>query len=160
MERAWNRRGTMLMARASFGAIAAWIALTTLLRATGPTLVWTAFDLPFRLLCHRIPERVLAIAGTPLPLCSRCAGLWLGASLSAALAWPALSLRTLRVVLPAALGLMAIEVVTQDLGLHPVFHPTRLLSGLLVSVPLGGAIGGMITRELGGRAPPPADGML
>jgi uncharacterized membrane protein len=149
MESTWNRRTALFAARASFGSIAAWIALTTLLHATGPALLWTAFDLPFRLLCHRLPERVLSLAGTPLPLCSRCAGLWLGASLSAALAWPVLSLRTLRVVLPAALGLMAIEVVTQDLGLHPVFHPTRLLSGLLVSVPLGGAIGGMITRELG-----------
>ncbi len=149
MERTWNRRTALFAARASFGAIAVWIALTTWLHATGPELLWTALDLPFRLLCHRIPERVLSVLGTPMPLCSRCAGLWLGASLSAALAWPVLSLRTLRVVLPAALGLMALEVLTQDLGLHPVFHPTRLLTGLLVSVPLGGAIGGMITKELG-----------
>ena len=148
MESTWNRRTALLAARASFGSIAAWIALTTLFHATGPELLWTAFDLPFRLLCHRLPERVISVLGTPLPLCSRCAGLWLGASLSAALAWPVLSLRTLRVVLPVALALMALEVLTQDLGLHPVFHPTRLLSGLLVSVPLGGAIGGMITKEL------------
>jgi hypothetical protein len=46
---------------------------------------------------------------------------------------------------------MLIEVVTQDLGLHPVFHPTRLLSGLLLSVPLGGAIGAVLTREMLGR---------
>jgi uncharacterized membrane protein len=146
----WNRRAALLMARASFGSIAAWIAITTALRAAGGGVLWTALDLPFRLICHRIPERVIAIAGTPMPLCSRCAGIWLGASISAAFAWPVLPLRTLRIVLPAAMALMAIEVLTQDLGLHPVFHPTRLLSGLLVSVPLGGAIGGMITRELGG----------
>jgi len=150
MQSTWNRRTALFAARSSFGAIAAWIALTTLLHATGPELLWTALDLPFRLLCHRIPERVISIAGTPLPMCSRCTGLWLGASISAALAWPTLSLRTLRIVLPVALALMALEVVTQDLGLHPVFHPTRLLSGLLVSVPLGGAIGAMITKELGG----------
>ena len=145
----WNRRAALFAARASFGSITLWIALTTALRAVDAGLWWTAFDLPFRLLCHRIPERVLSIAGTPLPLCSRCAGIWIGASLSAAFAWAVLPLRTLRVVLPIALGLMGIEVLTQDLGLHPVFHPTRLLSGLLISVPLGGAIGGMITRELG-----------
>ena len=68
-----------------------------------------------------------------------------------------LPLRALRIALPVALALMLIEVVTQDLGLHPVFHPTRLLSGLLVAVPLGGAVGGMITRELRGAAAPPAD---
>ncbi len=145
----WNRRAALILARASFGSIALWIAITTALRAAGGGLLWTAFDLPFRVLCHRIPERVISIAGTPMPLCSRCAGLWLGASLSAAIAWPVLPLRTLRIVLPVAMALLAIEVLTQDLGLHPVFHPTRLLSGLLVAVPLGGAVGGMITRELG-----------
>jgi uncharacterized membrane protein len=144
----WNRRTALFAARASFASITLWIALTTALRAADAGLWWTVFDLPFRLLCHRIPERVISIAGTPLPLCSRCAGIWIGASLSAAFAWPVLPLRTLRVVLPIALGLMGIEVLTQDLGLHPVFHPTRLLSGLLISVPLGGAVGGMITREL------------
>ena len=145
----WNRRAALFAARASFASITLWIALTTALRAADAGLLWTAFDLPFRVLCHRIPERVLSIAGTPLPLCSRCLGIWVGASLSAALAWPVLPLRALRVVLPVALGLMGIEVLTQDLGVHPVFHPTRLLSGLLISVPLGGAVGGMITRELG-----------
>jgi uncharacterized membrane protein len=148
MASTWNRRTALFAARASFASIAVWIAITTALRAAGGGLLWTAFDLPFRLICHRIPERVISIAGTPMPICSRCAGIWLGASLSAAIAWPVLPLKTLRVVLPVALGLMGIEVLTQDLGLHPVFHPTRLLSGLLVSVPLGGAIGGMITREL------------
>jgi uncharacterized membrane protein len=160
MASAWNRRAALFAARASFGSIALWIGLTTALRAAGAGILWTAFDLPFRLLCHRIPERVISIAGTPMPICSRCAGIWIGASLSAAIGWPVLPLRTLRVVLPVALALMGIEVLTQDLGLHPVFHPTRLLSGLLVSVPLGGAIGGMITRELGGAAPPSAEKML
>ena len=83
-----------------------------------------------------------------MPLCSRCAGIWIGLSLSAALAWPVLPLRALRIVVAAAAALMLIEVVTQDLGLHPVFHPTRLLSGLLLTVPFGGAIGGIIRREL------------
>lgn len=149
-QRPWNRRAALLAARASFGLIALWLALDTLLRATVGGLAWVVVDLPFRLLCHRIPERVISLAGTPLPVCSRCLGIWVGVSLSAAFAWPVLPLRTLRVVLPVAMALMAIEVATQDLGWHPVFHPTRLLSGLLISVPLGGAIGGMITRELGG----------
>ncbi len=145
-----RRRAAVVAARASFGLIAVWIALVTVLRATGPETLSMILDLPFALICHRIPERVISIAGVPMPLCSRCLGLWGGLSISAALAWPVLPLRALRWVLPIAGALMLAEVVTQDMGLHPVFHPTRLLSGLLLSVPLGGAIGGMITRELGG----------
>lgn len=150
-ERDWNRRAAGVVARASFASIAAWIALVMIARGAGLTAVADALDLPFRILCHRNPERVLSVAGVPMPLCSRCAGLWIGMSLSAAIAWPVLSMRTLRVVLAIAAALMLAEVVTQDLGLHPVFHPTRVLSGLLVSVPFGGAIGGLIARDLSPR---------
>jgi uncharacterized membrane protein len=143
-----RRQAAGITARAAFGLIAVWVGLTTALAKTGPAALYTALDLPFRLLCHRIPERVLTIAGAPMPLCSRCAGIWLGLSVSAAIAWPVLSVRALRFVVAAACALMLAEVITQDLGLHPVFHPTRLASGLLLSVPFGGAIGGLITREL------------
>lgn len=146
----WNRRAAMIVARASFASIAAWIAVTIVLRKTGPEPLFALFDLPFVFLCHRLPERTIWVMGAPMPLCSRCLGLWGGLSLSAALAWPAVSWRALRVLLPAAAALMVIDVVTQDLGWHPVFHPTRVLSGLLLTVPLGGAIGAMITRELRG----------
>jgi len=146
-----DRRAALWAARGSFAAIAVWIALATALAATGPAALHAAVDLPFTLICHRIPERVIHLGGVPMPLCSRCLGLWGGLSLSAAFAWPALSLRALRIVLPIAAAVMLAEVVTQDLGLHPVFHPTRLATGLLLAAPLGGAIGAVITRELGGR---------
>lgn len=146
----WNRRAAVIAARASFASIAAWIALDTVLRATGPAAVAALVDLPFALVCHRLPERVLSVLGTPMPLCSRCLGLWGGLSLSAALAWPAIPIRALRVALPVAGLLMLAEVVTQDLGWHPVFHPTRVLTGLLLSMPMGGAIGALVTRELTG----------
>jgi uncharacterized membrane protein len=149
----WNRGAALVAARGAFAFIAVWIALATVLRATGPEAVHAAVDLPFALLCHRLPERVPSVMGTPLPLCSRCLGIWLGLSLSAALAWPPVPPRALRVVAPVAALLMLAEVVTQDLGLHPVYHPTRLLSGLLLSVPIGGAIGALITRDLSGGRP-------
>ncbi|HEY4119869.1 MAG TPA: DUF2085 domain-containing protein [Byssovorax sp.] len=122
------------------------------LHATGPTWAFTLADLPFNLFCHRMPERTLVIFGVAMPICSRCAGLWFGLSLSAFFMWPAVPVRVLRVVFPVALALMAIEVATQDLGWHPVFHPTRLLSGLLVAVPFGGALGTMLRNELVGPA--------
>lgn len=141
-------RAIGVAARAAFGVIAVWIGVATVLSVTGPDWLFSALDWPFRAVCSRVPERVLAIAGAPMPLCSRCAGLWLGGSVSAALAWPNLPVRALQVVAAAACALMLVEVVTQDLGLHPVFHPTRLASGLLLSVPFGGALGALITREL------------
>lgn len=147
----WNRRAAIVVARASFASIAVWIALATLLHATGPEALYRLVDLPFAFLCHRIPERVIAIMGAPMPLCSRCLGLWGGLSLSAAIAWPAIDPKALRFVLPAAGLLMLIDVVTQDLGLHPIWHTTRLLTGLFVSVPMGGAIGALITREMSPR---------
>lgn len=149
MSGAGSRRAALWAARGSFAMIAVWIALAMVLARTGPAAIHAVVDLPFSLVCHRIPERVIAIAGVPMPLCSRCFGMWAGLSLSAALAWPKVPVRALRIVLPAAGILMLAEVVTQDLGLHPVFHPTRVLSGLLLTVPLGGAIGAVITRELG-----------
>lgn len=144
----WDRRSAVIMARASFATIAAWIALTTLVHATGPAWLFALLDLPFAFLCHRLPERVISLFGAPMPLCSRCLGLWGGLSLSAAIAWPAVSPKALRLVLPAAGLVMLIDVITQDLGLHPIWHPTRILTGLLVSMPLGGAVGAMITREM------------
>src|SRR5262249_3875994 len=114
-----SARAAVIAARGSFALIAAWIALAALLRATGPALAAAAVPLPFPLLGHRLPERTLAIFGAPMPLCSRCLGLWGGLSLGGALAWPALPLRALRIVVPAALALLLAEVVTQDLGVHP-----------------------------------------
>jgi uncharacterized membrane protein len=148
-------RGVLLATRAAFLSITVWVAATMLLSVSGPTWLYGWFDGPFHFLCHRMPERIISIAGVPMPMCSRCAGIWIGLSLSAALAWPPVSIKALRIIFPIALALMAIEVFTQDMGWHPVFHPTRILSGLLVSVPFGGALGALVTREL--RSPSGAE---
>ncbi len=135
--------------RLSFAALPAWIALVTVLRASVPGTWWRPLDLPFEILCHRRPERVPSLAGVPLPLCSRCLGLWVGLSIGACLGWPDIPIPRLRWVLLVAVALMLAEILSQDLHLHPIFHPTRLLSGLLVAMPIGGAIGGLARRELG-----------
>ncbi|HVY47534.1 MAG TPA: DUF2085 domain-containing protein [Minicystis sp.] len=153
---AFDGRRAALAARASFLVIVVWIALTMAFHAWGMTRLYAAFDLPFHFLCHRMPERILSIGGVPMPMCSRCAGIWVGMSLSAAAAWPPVSIRALRIIFPIAAALMALEVFTQDMGWHPVFHPTRVLTGLLVSVPFGGALGALITRELARSAEAPS----
>ena len=90
-----------------------------------------ALDLAFLPMCHRLPERTLSLAGVPMPLCSRCAGIFAGVALGALLARPRLALSPLRWSIAATGALMALDVVTQDVGLHPIWHPTRVASGLL-----------------------------
>lgn len=141
----------LVAAKASFASIALVFALAMLFHDKGP--VGLAFDLPFRLLCHRLPERVLSLGGVPMPLCSRCVGLWLGLSASVVLGWPALGLRTLRVVFALGAAFLLGEIALQDLGLRPLSHVTRVLSGLFISVPFGGTLGALIERELGGAPP-------
>jgi uncharacterized membrane protein len=154
----WNRRSTAWAARGAFALIAvAMVAAMVAVRA-GWTVAAAALHTPFLFVCHRLPERTLSVAGIPMPLCSRCAGIWLGISVAGALAWPPLPLRVLRVVVPLAGLLMIADVVAQDSGLHPVWHSTRLLTGLLLGVPIGGGVGSVIVAELrdrGQRSPPP-----
>jgi uncharacterized membrane protein len=84
---------------------------------------------PFALVCHRRPERSLAVLGVLMPVCSRCAGLFAGGALGALVGWPRLELRSARIALAIAAGLMLLDVVTQDTGVHPVWHTTRLGTG-------------------------------
>lgn len=90
-------------------------------------------------MCHRFPERTIELAGWLMPLCSRCAGIFGGVALGAAVAWPRLSLRAWRLLLILTAALMVAEVITQDLGLHPVFHPTRIATGVLFGYAMGAA---------------------
>jgi uncharacterized membrane protein len=94
--------------------------------------VGVGLDLAFFTMCHRRPARTLFLEGVGMPLCSRCAGIFLGVALAALIARPILALRTWRWCFAAACGLMLADVITQDLGLHPVWHPTRILTGVLV----------------------------
>jgi uncharacterized membrane protein len=120
------------VARASFVLVGALPFLLTWARAHLP-LGWVgAFvDAPFALVCHRMPERTLALWGLAMPVCSRCAGIFAGLALGAAVAWPRWSMARARLPLAGAAALMVADVVTQDAGLHPVWHATRLATGFL-----------------------------
>ena len=110
---------------------------------TGHPLLAAAFDAPWVSACHRMPERSLWLFGYVMPLCSRCLGLVTGLGAGMVIAWPLLSIRALRITLSIACALLFVELTTQDLGWHPVFHPTRLLSGFLVAFPIGAAAGAL-----------------
>jgi uncharacterized membrane protein len=98
-----------------------------------------AADAIFATMCHRLPERSLVIAGVAMPLCSRCAGVFSGAAVGALAAWPRISARGHRLLITAAGAAMLLDVVTQDLGVHPVWHATRLATGFLFGYAVGAA---------------------
>jgi uncharacterized membrane protein len=89
----------------------------------------TALDRVFVPMCHRLAERSLVLAGVQMPVCSRCAGIFAGFAVGAVIARPRLSMKVWRPVLIALGVIMTADVVTQDLGLHPVWHPVRLATG-------------------------------
>lgn len=91
-----------------------------------------ALDLVFFTMCHRRPARTLVLEGVTMPLCSRCAGIFLGVAIGAAIARPLLTTRRWRWIFAGVCGLMLADVVTQDLGWHPVWHPGRIATGVLV----------------------------
>jgi uncharacterized membrane protein len=99
----------------------------------------TALDASFVTMCHRLPARTLVLAGVAMPVCSRCAGVFGGVALGALLARPQLSPRAWRAAITLAAAGMLIDVATQDLGLHPVWHPTRLATGLTFGYALAAA---------------------
>lgn len=110
--------------------------------ARGNTSMGDLFDI-WTYACHRLPERSLELFGEVMPLCSRCYGIIGGLGLGMVVARPFYGLRVLRICLTVGAAFLFLELTTQDLGWHRVFHPTRLLSGLLVSFPVGAAAGAL-----------------
>lgn len=132
-DRARMRAKILLGLRAAlvFSGILPWIL--PFLRSRLPLgQLGVALDYVFLGMCHRRAARTLVLDGIAMPLCSRCAGIFLGVAIAAIIARPILAMRTWRVLFVIACALMLTDVVTQDLGLHPVWHPTRILSGVLV----------------------------
>ncbi|MCA9624178.1 MAG: DUF2085 domain-containing protein [Myxococcales bacterium] len=94
--------------------------------------VGTILDGLFIASCHRLPSRTLHFAGHAMPLCSRCGGIYLGLALGAVLVWPRLSGRRIPLAFGVTGALMLLDVIAQDLGWHPMWHSTRIVTGLLV----------------------------
>ena len=84
-------------------------------------------------LCHQIPERSLLVHPIMMVVCSRCAGLYGGMVIGSLLSLVSLPTTLLRQITIIAVVLMIAEVVTQEIGLHGIYHPTRLASGLLLA---------------------------
>ena len=108
-------------------------------RALSLGVAGVVIDRLFWPVCHRLPERTLTIAGELMPICSRCAGIFAGMALGALIARPRLRMSTWRLVLVGAAAVMVLDVITQDVGLHPVFHPGRVVTGVALGYAMVGA---------------------
>jgi uncharacterized membrane protein len=85
----------------------------------------------FSPVCHNKAARTLEVLGVLMPLCSRCFGIFIGFGMAGLFPYP-------RWGVVACLGygfvasvLMVVDVIVQDLGLHPLWHSMRILTGAI-----------------------------
>jgi uncharacterized membrane protein len=103
-------------------------------------------------ICHQRPERSFHLAGVQLPVCARCAGLYLSAAVAASCAWfgeghiPAP--RAARVAFALAALPTAFTVGIELVGLAQPSNAVRWLSAL----PLGAVAGWIFVRSLRAEA--------
>lgn len=102
----------------------------------GASMRWR---LLFRGICHGRPERCLELFGAPMPICARCAAIYVGILLGLAL-FPMMSWlreRVMRVVAFVALVPLAVDGLTQLAGLRESTNPLRMATGLIVGLAFG-----------------------
>ena len=99
----------------------------------------TRWRLLFRMLCHGIEQRCLTMFGVPMPICARCAGIYIGlfAGVIAFLIFPMIEERFMRTTMYVAALPMAIDGLTQALGLRESTNPLRLVTGFVAAFAFG-----------------------
>ena len=104
--------------------------------AQGASMSWR---LVFRLLCHGMIPRSFELFGAPMPICARCTGIYLGLlmGLIGFMAFPLLEEKVARYAMYAAALPMAIDGVTQALGLRESFNMLRLATGFVAAFAFG-----------------------
>jgi uncharacterized membrane protein len=109
-------------------------ALAPALHLVFPTFAAFAFFAP---VCHQDRARSIWLLGTPVAVCARCLGIYMGAAVGALLTLPR---RIALLWLSAALAINALDVGTEIAGLHGNWLDVRLVLGML----LGGAIAALL----------------
>lgn len=105
--------------------------LAPFVRRAAPEAVGEVVYALFAPVCHLNPSRTLSIAGVLMPLCSRCAGIFAGFVTAGFFPRPRLRVGACLLAGFFASVIMLGDVITQDLGVHPVWHPVRLATGVL-----------------------------
>lgn len=104
--------------------------------AHGASPMWR---LAFRFLCHGIPHRCLTIWGTPMPICARCTAIYVGLFLGLAIfvLAPWLNEKTARWAMAIGLTPMAVDGLTQLVGLRESTNSLRLATGAAAGLTFG-----------------------
>lgn len=104
--------------------------------ASGASMKWRQL---FRVLCHGIPTRCLQLFDTPMPICARCTGIYVGlfAGLIAFVFLPPIQERMLRVALYVAALPMAIDGITQAMTLRESTNGLRVVTGFAAAIVFG-----------------------
>lgn len=104
--------------------------------AQGASMQWRML---FRLMCHGKVERCLELAGAPMPICARCAGIYGGMLLGilAFRAVPLLRERIMRGIAFAAVVPLALDGLTQLAGLRESTNELRIATGVIAGLAFG-----------------------
>ncbi len=117
------------------------------------TLIRQLYELS-GLLCHQLETRCLTVAGVPLPVCSRCSGIYLGAAVfvifhALAVKWPR------RIVLSGIIGWVAgfslaflLFDVYAGYRMYGDIHPVRFGTGYLFGFMLAWIMGTLNRKQL------------
>jgi len=104
------------------------------------------FELWFDVHCERNVARTPSLWGVPFGVCVRCSGIYFGLGLGALLRRPQLSANQLRIWVAVGAALMLLDVTLEEQGLHGSWPTLRLMTGLLLSYPVGVGLGAALTR--------------
>ncbi len=133
------RRDTKIVAAFVAAIPVAILSAATLCTAAIANGAPARLRLIFRVLCHGMASRSLELFGTPMPLCARCTGIYLGllAGLVAVFILPRVQERILRVALYVAVLPMAIDGVTQLMRLRESTNGVRIVTGFVAAIVFG-----------------------
>lgn len=124
-----------------------WPFLPPVLRAFGIDSVAYALEYPWALTCHRYAERTIEVLNNKMPMCSRCAGISIGIGVGLIAGKPYYGPKVMWGWLIVATGLMIADIYTLSADPHHVWHPSRLATGALLSLPVAAALSAIVRRE-------------
>lgn len=104
--------------------------------AEGASMRWR---LLFRVMCHGLVLRCLSLFGTPMPICARCTGIYLGmlAGLAAFFLVPWVEEKFMRIASLVAVIPLAIDGLTQLAGFRESTNTLRMATGIAAGFAFG-----------------------
>jgi uncharacterized membrane protein len=105
--------------------------LATLVKPILPVALGDFIYVLFSPVCHNKPIRTIEWHDVLMPLCSRCLGIFIGFGTAGLFPKPRLSIGSSLLYGFVASVLMVADVIMQDLGMHPIWHSTRIMTGVI-----------------------------